>query len=77
MVKLIVGLIVGLFLSTSTTLSGAGPDGPDSLSGWPVAKDGGRMCTDQFHQQNMTEKAFRLGAAMPGTASSSRVSTAH
>ena len=46
MTKFIVGVIVGLFLSTSTTLYGAGPDGPDSLSGWPVAKDGAKMCSD-------------------------------
>lgn len=46
MAKFIVGVIVGLFLSTSTTLYGAGPVGPGSLSGWSTAKDGAKMCTD-------------------------------
>lgn len=46
MVKFIVGVIVGLFLSTSTTLYGAGPAGPGNLSGWPVAKHGATMCSD-------------------------------
>ena len=46
MAKFIVGVIVGLFLSTSTTLYGAGPARPGSLSGWPVAKDAAKVCTD-------------------------------
>lgn len=46
MAKFIVGVIVGLFLSTSTTLYGASPAGPGSLSGWSAAKDGVKMCTD-------------------------------
>ena len=46
MTKFIVGVIVGLFLSTSTALYGAGPAGPGSLSGGSVAKHGAKMCSD-------------------------------
>lgn len=46
MAKFIVGVILGLFLGTATTVYGAGAAGPGASSGCVVAKDRAEVCSD-------------------------------